>query len=57
VTSKGEARRLLEQRGVSVNGLKQEEDRAMVETDLLHGRWILLRKGKATYHLVDRGAR
>jgi tyrosyl-tRNA synthetase len=54
VTSKSEARRLLEQRGVSVNGSKQEEDRPVVAGDFLHGRWLLLRKGKSTYHLVER---
>jgi tyrosyl-tRNA synthetase len=54
VTSKSEARRLLDQRGVSVNGTKQGEDRAVAAGDFLHDRWLLLRKGKSTYHLIER---
>jgi tyrosyl-tRNA synthetase len=54
--SKSEARRLLEQRGVSVNNFKQEGDRSLQASDFLHGRWLLLRKGKNTYHLVVRAA-
>lgn len=52
--SKSEARRLLDQRGVSVNNVKQEGDRSLQASDFLHGRWLLLRKGKNTYHLVVR---
>ena len=52
--SKSEARRLLDQRGVSVNNVKQEGGRPLLASDFLHGRWLLLRKGKNTYHLVVR---
>ena len=52
--SKSEARRLLDQRGVSVNNVKEERDRSLQTSDFLHGRWLLLRKGKNTYHLVVR---
>ena len=38
----------------SVNNLKQEGDRPLQVSDFLHGRWLLLRKGKNTYHLVER---
>ena len=50
--SKGEARRTLN--GVAVNGERVEEGRIVTGADLLHDRWVLLRKGK-TYHLVDAG--
>jgi tyrosyl-tRNA synthetase len=52
--SKSEARRLVDQGGVSVNNVKQEGDRRLEPTDFLHGRWLLLRKGRSTYHLVVR---
>jgi len=48
--SKGEARRTLS--GVAVNSERVAEGRAVGPDDLLHGRWVLLRKGK-TYHLVE----
>jgi tyrosyl-tRNA synthetase len=47
--SKGEARRTLS--GVAVNGERVEEARTVTAADLLHDRWVLLRKGK-TYHVV-----
>lgn len=49
-TSKGEARRTLN--GVAVNSERVEEGRTVSAADLLHDRWVLLRKGK-TYHLVE----
>ena len=49
-TSKGEARRTLN--GVAVNSERVTEGRTLGATDLLHDRWILLRKGK-TYQLVE----
>ena len=50
--SKGEARRTLN--GIRVNSDGIEEGRAITAADLLHDRWVLLRKGK-TYHLVEAG--
>jgi tyrosyl-tRNA synthetase len=52
--SKSEARRLVDQRGLSVNAVKQVADRPLLPEDFRHGRWLLLRKGKSTYHLVVR---
>ena len=49
VKSKSEARRL---GSVTVNGAVRRVDDRVVATDLLYGRWVLLRKGR-TYHLVD----
>jgi len=54
VKSKSEARRALEQGGVYVNGTAAGPDDALAESQLVHGRWVLLRRGKRTYHLVDR---
>ncbi|MCU1486166.1 MAG: tyrosine--tRNA ligase [Actinomycetia bacterium] len=48
--SKGEARRTMN--GVRVNSEGVEEGRTITAADLLHDRWVLLRKGK-TYHLVE----
>ncbi len=50
--SKGEARRLLEQRGWTVNGRRLEPGDRISAEDLLHGRFALVRRGKATYHLL-----
>jgi tyrosyl-tRNA synthetase len=51
VKSKSEARRL---GSVDVNGTSRSVDDAVTEMDLLHGRWVLLRKGKRTFHLLER---
>jgi tyrosyl-tRNA synthetase len=53
VKSKSEARRALEQGGVSVNGAKVGPDAEVGDGDLLHGRWVLLRRGKRSYHLIE----
>jgi tyrosyl-tRNA synthetase len=50
VKSKSEARRL---GSVTVNGTARPVDDALVDADLLYGRWVLLRLGKRRYHLVD----
>lgn len=51
-SSKGEARRSLEQRGISVNNDKVEPGFSLAEEHLLDGRALLLRKGKSTYHAI-----
>jgi len=53
-TSNGEARRLLEQKGCRANGrVLSPESADLADVDRLQGRFILLRKGKTTFHLVD----
>ncbi len=52
-TSNGEARRLLSQGGVAVNGRKVAGEDDLGAADLLHGRYTLLRKGRSTYALVS----
>ena len=53
--SNGEARRLLSQGGLAVNGRKVSADDVLTAGDLLHGQVALLRKGKSTYHLLATG--
>ncbi|MFZ9843367.1 MAG: tyrosine--tRNA ligase [Ilumatobacteraceae bacterium] len=51
--SKSEARRLLTQKSVRANGVVLAADADLSTVPLLHDRWMLVRKGKTTYHLVD----
>jgi tyrosyl-tRNA synthetase len=53
VRSKGDARRQLEQGGVYVNGQTASVDAVVTAADLVHGRFVLLRRGKRTYHLIE----
>jgi len=54
VASKGEARRLLQQGGLSLNGAKLSADETAVSAErCLRGRFLLLRKGARDYALVD----
>ena len=51
-SSNGEARRTLTQKGFKANGTTLEETKSLLEVDLLHGRYMLLRKGKTNFHLL-----
>jgi tyrosyl-tRNA synthetase len=51
--SKGEARRAIAQGGVYLNGERVTEDRPLAVTDLLHGRFVLLRRGKKAYGVLE----
>jgi tyrosyl-tRNA synthetase len=53
VSSTSEARRAVQQKGVKVNGSTLEEGETLAGKGLLHGRWLLVRKGKTSYHLLD----
>jgi len=53
--SKGEARRLIAGGGVYVNDVALGEPRDLGAGDLLHGRYVMLRKGKRRRHLLDSG--
>jgi tyrosyl-tRNA synthetase len=53
--SKGAARRTIAEGGVSVNNTKiDDEDWAPQPTDFLHGRWLVLRRGKRNIAGVER---
>lgn len=54
-SSKGDARRALDQRGISVNNTKVGPGFSPAAADLLDGRALLLRKGKSTYHGIFLG--
>jgi tyrosyl-tRNA synthetase len=53
VSSNSEARRAIQQKGVKVNGSTLEDGETLANKGLLHNRWILVRKGKTSYHLFD----
>ncbi len=56
VKSKGEARRLLDSGGVSLNQEKvTDKDRTVTEGDFLFGKVLVLRSGKRNYHLIVLG--
>ncbi|MDR7329267.1 tyrosine--tRNA ligase [Corynebacterium guangdongense] len=49
-SSKGDARRSVKEGGAYVNNVRVEsEDWEPAESDLLHGRWLVLRKGKKNF--------
>ena len=52
-SSLSDARRTIAQGAASVNGEVVPADRPLGEGDLLYNRWLLLRKGKRNYHLLD----
>jgi tyrosyl-tRNA synthetase len=54
--SKGEARRALEQGGLYLNGERVSANRALSRAELLHGRYVLVRKGARSNGLVVVGA-
>ena len=51
-TSKRDARQLLQQGSVYINGVRAEEERSLGFDDALHGRWIVLRRGKANQRVI-----
>ena len=51
--SKSEARRLVQQGGLSLNGEKVAADRNFAEGDLVDGKVALLRAGKKNYFLLN----
>jgi tyrosyl-tRNA synthetase len=54
--SKGEARRMVQQGGVYINGERMDpERRPLAESDRLGGKYVLLRKGARSYGLVEVG--
>ena len=51
-TSNNQANQLLKQGSVYVNGHRIAEDRVLTLDDALHGRWVVLRRGRATQHVL-----
>jgi tyrosyl-tRNA synthetase len=56
-SSLSDARRTIAQGAAYVNGVQASGDRPLSDGDLLHDRWVLLRRGKRTYHLLDAASR
>jgi len=50
--SKGEARRFLEQGGVYLNNRRVEADAAITLDHALHGKYLVLRRGRRELHLI-----
>lgn len=50
--SKGEARRMIQGGGVSINKVRVEDGAAKPGYKLLHNRYLLVQKGKKNYHLI-----
>jgi tyrosyl-tRNA synthetase len=54
LASKGEARKLVQGGGISVNRKKVESiDWVLNPTLLLHGKYLLIQKGKKNYYLAE----
>lgn len=54
VKSKSEARRAVAEGGASINNVRvTDEDAILADSDLLHGRWAVMRRGKRTLAVVD----
>jgi tyrosyl-tRNA synthetase len=51
--SKGEARKMIANGGVSINKEKIESQDALVDHELLQGKYLLVQKGKKNYYLVE----
>lgn len=55
VASNGAGRRAINEGGVSVNNVRVEsEEHVVTDDDFLHGRWLVLRRGKRTFGGVRR---
>ena len=51
--SKGEARKMIQGGGVSVNKAKLSEANTIIDSSyLLHGKYILIQKGKKNFYLI-----
>jgi len=54
VTSRAEGRRTIEQGGAYVNNVRQTDaTRTLGQDDLLHDRYVVLRKGRRDVHILQ----
>jgi tyrosyl-tRNA synthetase len=51
-SSTSDARRSVEQGGIKVNGQTLEKGETLASKGILHDRWVVVRKGKTTYHVL-----
>lgn len=53
LSSKGEARKMIQANGISINKVKTADlERNLLPTDLLNGKYLLIQKGKKNYYLL-----
>ena len=52
-SSNGDARRALAQRSFYANGVQLDANTQLSDQKLVHGKYLLLRKGKKSHHLVE----
>ncbi|OIQ30024.1 MAG: tyrosine--tRNA ligase [Bacteroidetes bacterium MedPE-SWsnd-G2] len=52
LNSNGEARRALKENSISVNKVKVKDDYMLSESDLIHGKYIILNKGKRNTYII-----
>lgn len=55
-SSNSDARRTVQQKALRVNGVQLEDGETLASKGFLHERFILLKKGKTSYHLLELGA-
>jgi tyrosyl-tRNA synthetase len=51
-SSNSDARRTLSQKGIRANG-DVVDGESLADVQLIHGRYVLLRKGKSNYHVLE----
>jgi tyrosyl-tRNA synthetase len=51
-SSNSDARRALKDRSIYINGVRTDEAKVLGPADALHGRWVILRRGRATQHVI-----
>jgi tyrosyl-tRNA synthetase len=53
-SSKGEARRLIKNGGISINNNRIDDDKSLIDPPtLIEGKYLVLRRGKKEYRLVE----
>ena len=53
MSSKGEARRMLQANSISLNKEKVDESKTVNKDDLIKNRFIIVQKGKKNYFLIN----
>jgi len=51
-SSNSDARRALKDRSIYINGVRTDDTKTIAAADALHGRWVILRRGRANQHVI-----
>ena len=51
--TRGDAKRVIQQKGLQVNGQMVNQDGLVQESDLLHGKYLLVKVGKKNFALAQ----